>query len=490
MRFLFAYGVLFLIAFSAFPQAENSSFNLTGRAGAATAFAKDYQAIGINPANLGFLSEYQGKKVTIGLLEGGLSFYSAALSTNQLSASLQDAGSTNFTYQQKQDAANAFANKPISFNIDYMLVGASVQFDKIGGFAFNVRDKLQIYANFGQETANLLFMGGSSSYFNTLTYQTPNFPSVTIPNNPPSNGYSPDSLNNIKSGSSSRGKTLSSELDGTKINASWTREFNFSYGKRLYKLDAFEIFGGVGVRYILGYAAVDFNAQNNSFGNSFSSFSPGTGVTLGNSSSPISGGLLTPSGSGYSVDLGTTFKYYGLTAGFSLINLGSMTWFGNMNQPKDTVLQTLNGVGLQNYNLLNQANEFTSDQGPIKWRQSQSITIATPGLFRAGLNYNFKNRLNIGADIIMPLNKVVGSIQSNQYAAGLDFFVLKWLRLSTGFSTGGNTTGKYNVPFGILFVVGMNGLYEFGFATRDITSFISPSSPNLSITSGFLRFRF
>ena len=44
--------VLVLSSFNVFGQIENSSFTATGR-GAATTFVTDYQALGINPANLG-----------------------------------------------------------------------------------------------------------------------------------------------------------------------------------------------------------------------------------------------------------------------------------------------------------------------------------------------------------------------------------------------------------------------------------------------------
>ncbi|MBY0427088.1 MAG: hypothetical protein K2Q22_15745 [Cytophagales bacterium] len=498
MRFLIAFAWIVFVALPAFPQAENSSFNLTGRAGAATAFAKDYQSIGINPANLGFLSEYEGKKVTFGLGEGGMSFYSSALNTSQLTGSLLDFGATKFTYKEKQEAAKLFANKPISFNIDYMLVGVSVQIDKIGGFAFNVRDKLQIYASFSERAADLLFMGRASTQnFDVLSYSSLNTYqlNVTFPNRPPSNGYSNDTLNRIVSGTSTAPGTISQALNGSKINAQWTREFNLAYGNRILKLDAFEIYGGVGLRYILGYASVNLEAKNNTFIDSYASFSPGMDIKIGKAGeanpSAISGGFFTPSGQGFGADLGLTLKYEGLTVGASLVNIGSMTWNGNVYLPKDTILKSMSGIGIQNYNLLNQTDQFTSDQeGSIKWRGSSSKTLALPSIFRAGVNYRLKNILDVGADVILPLNKVTGSLASVQYNFGADIKVTKWFRVSTGFSTGGNTIGKYNVPLGILFVVGMNGFYEFGFATRDITTFILQNNPNVSLTSGFLRFRF
>jgi len=495
MRFLIAFGFVVSVIFPVFPQAENSAFNLTGRAGAVTAYAKDYQTIGINPANLGFLTEYEGKKVTFGLGEGGISFYSSALSTNQLIGTLLVLGTNDFDYKQKQEASRLFANKPISFNMDYMLMAASVQIDKVGGFAFSIRDKLQIYAVFGEKASDLMFMGRASTQnFDLLSYpnQFINLPDVTFPNRPPSNGYSLDTLNKIRSGISTTSGTIAQAMDGSKVNAQWTREFNLAYGNKILKVDAFEIFGGVGFRYILGYAAVDLEAKNGKFNDSYSSFSPGLDIKIGDGSAnatSTTGTIFTPSGQGFGLDLGLSFKYYGLTAGFSVVNLGSMTWNGNMYKPADGSLSSLTGIGLKNYNLLTQTDQFTSDQGPVKWRPAEARTVSSPGHFRAGLNYNFNDLVNIGADVIVPINKSAGSLQSNLYAAGLDVRVAKWLRLSTGFSTGGNAVGKYNVPFGILFVVGMNGFYEFGISTRDITTFIVQQGPNLSYTAGFLRFR-
>src|SRR5690606_38746471 len=59
-------------------QSELSVFTTTGRA-ASTTFVTDYQAIGINPANLGWTWRHAGKHVAFGLAEGSYSVYSNAL---------------------------------------------------------------------------------------------------------------------------------------------------------------------------------------------------------------------------------------------------------------------------------------------------------------------------------------------------------------------------------------------------------------------------
>jgi len=70
-----------------FPQMENSAFTETGR-GASFAFVTDYQALGVNPANLGFGNRYD-KQFTLGLGQFGLSFYSEAF-TRDLMYALRD----------------------------------------------------------------------------------------------------------------------------------------------------------------------------------------------------------------------------------------------------------------------------------------------------------------------------------------------------------------------------------------------------------------
>ena len=64
-------------------QLEQSSFGATGRGGTATSFVTDYQALGINPANLGFQTDFA---FSLGLAEIGYGFYSEALAKDDVRA--------------------------------------------------------------------------------------------------------------------------------------------------------------------------------------------------------------------------------------------------------------------------------------------------------------------------------------------------------------------------------------------------------------------
>ena len=72
-RFLLLTAGLLALPAAAWAQTELSNFTATGRGGVATTFATDYQAIGINPANLGRRGGAIGWPLRIGEVGAGVS---------------------------------------------------------------------------------------------------------------------------------------------------------------------------------------------------------------------------------------------------------------------------------------------------------------------------------------------------------------------------------------------------------------------------------
>ena len=72
------------MTFFSLSQGEGSVFTSTGR-GVSTTFATDYQALGINPANLGWDKEFKGKTIAFGFLETGFSFDSKIINNPAVS---------------------------------------------------------------------------------------------------------------------------------------------------------------------------------------------------------------------------------------------------------------------------------------------------------------------------------------------------------------------------------------------------------------------
>ena len=125
-------------------QHEMSSFTSTGRGGATT-FATDYQAIGINPANLGWPSKHEGLNYALGLSEFSYSLHSQVLSKQELrdafSSTIKRDTSNKFTYNQKIQAAQEFANSGMAMDLDLGSFGLAFNNEKFGGIGFRINCK-------------------------------------------------------------------------------------------------------------------------------------------------------------------------------------------------------------------------------------------------------------------------------------------------------------------------------------------------------------
>src|SRR5688572_4134510 len=90
-------------------QTEGSAFTITGH-GVATPFARDYQCLGINPANLDIAPQYEGKRVTIGLAEIGASLYSEVLTKPELRQNFFSEEIKDMSQDEQRQYAIEFAN--------------------------------------------------------------------------------------------------------------------------------------------------------------------------------------------------------------------------------------------------------------------------------------------------------------------------------------------------------------------------------------------
>ena len=135
----------------------------------------------------------------------------------------------------------------------------------------------------------------------------------------------------------------------------------------------------------------------------------------------------------------------------------------------------------------------------VFWKEGKSFTAKLPTTFRLGASIALlEKRLEVGTDIIVPLNKSAGNINTAMFAVGGDFYLKRWIKLSSGASIGGNyanTIDGYSthvcVPLGFTLIAGENGGWEFSMSTRDIVSLIDAGgkSPLYSAGIGMFRFR-
>lgn len=485
-----------------FAQTEYSSFTSTGRGGA-TSFVTDYQACGINPANLGWGTKFQDKNFALGFNEATYSIHTTALQKDEFRKSIMEVvkdKEQNFTMQQKQDAAKSFTDAPLALNLDFGVFGFAYMDDKFGGIAFRVNDRIQWYSKLGSNASNLLFLGKyDNSTFDSLQVLLSNGDTSMIANN--ASAYANMDPDSILAGISSVPKLMSKILKDSEISLAWTREWNISYGRKLFGDSTFAMYAGVGFKYIQGLGILSITSDGQNL-EAFSSLSPlfnnaldfdydqiaqqATNVV----SQPDKKGFAIPKpvGSGFGLDFGFNFVVKNkFKFAASLINMGSVTWDGNVYTVEDTALVSTTSIGANNYNFFTEISDMLEEGGYLKLVGTKSKTVKLPSMLRAGASLKVGKKVELGVDAIMPFNEVSGSYEKAVIGFGGDVAPAKWIKLSAGFVTGGNY--GFQIPVGLTLIGGM-GSYEFGIASRDAINFFTQNGPTLSLSTGFMRFRF
>lgn len=480
---------LIVISKPVFSQAEYSSFTSTGRGGATT-FATDYQAVGINPANLGWTWDFEEKKVAWGLAESSYSLHSEALTKQQLrdmvSSTIKGNGS-DFTRAEKIQAARDFTETGFSFNADLGSFGIAFTGKKLGGIGFRVNDRFQWNSTFGKTAADILFLGYNADYFDSLTVFNSMGDTSVVAN---SEDWDSDSLT-IANGFANTPKLLSEIMNGSQMKMSWMREWNLSYGRKLFEVDStFALYAGVGIKYFQGLAYLDIRSENNQL-DAFSAMSPLFNIDYGTAAdlnpSTVNGSGMKPVGHGFGFDLGVNAVLFNkLKIGVAVTNIGSMTWDGNVYTVKDTLLYDTQNAGLDNYNIFTQMGDILGENGLFKYDGLQSKTVKLPTALRLGASMKIGKILELGTDIIVPMNDEAANFNKAIIGFGGDIKPIKWLKLQAGFMSGGNY--DFQIPVGIT-LIAKNGTYEAGIASRDAITFFSQNGPTLSMSMGFIRWR-
>ncbi|MBD2724200.1 DUF5723 family protein [Hymenobacter armeniacus] len=468
-HFLLALGLA--LPGTAVAQTELGNFSAVGRGGVINTFAQGYQAIGINPANLG-RSGAPLVSFTIG--EFGAGAASRTL-TKDIFKNIITSDSQPLTPGQRTELVNALSGPDVlNLNLDGTTLGLAVSLPNgLGGIAISNRLRNSLHLGLNPNAADILVNGQNAAIVKQY-YPTPNTGSTPTPTNP-------------------NAPLVSTVLDGTSIQLASTSEYSLSYGVEVLSKDALHISVGAGYRYIQGLGIVDVRAESGSL-YAFTALSPVFDIDYGalsanpNFNSVRESGLFKSVGSGNGFDLGVAVEAgKGLRFGASVTDLGNMTWTGNVVTANDQRLQQLQSQGATTYDIFSSlADQFDTDKQTLfTYEAAKERKAALPGKFRFGAGMRVSNLLEVGLDVTTPLNKVAGNLTSPFVGVGVDFKPVSGVRLSSGVS-GGAGYGT-NLPLGITFVT---SVWEAGFSTRDVLGLYSDKSPYYSVATGILRFRF
>ena len=450
-------------------QNELSNFSATGRGGVINTFASDYQAVGINPANLGRNPNF---RVAFTIGEVGAGIGSQSLSKTTFKHILYD-GSKSIGPAEKATLVDQFSgNNVLNVNIDTNLFGLAVTLPNgLGGIAFSSRQRVAGHLALNRNAADIIINGQNAAVVRQF-YPTPNTSGAPTPTNP-------------------NAPLISTVLDGTSIQVAVTNEFNVAYGVQVLDITGFKLSAGAGYRYIQGIGIADIRATSGNL-TAYTSLSPIFNVNYGSlAASPTfnyeSGTGLNPVGSGNGFDLGLAAEVGKIVRlGASVTDLGTMTWTGNVLEASDQKLQQTSSTGVQTYNVFDEiVKQFDTDkQNLFTYTTAKERKADLPAKLRLGGGVRISKFFEAGLDVTMPLNKVAGNLTTTFLGVGVDYRPLSWLKLSSGF-TGGAGYGK-SLPLGLTFVT---PIWEAGISTRDMVGLFDESSPYSSVAFGLLRFK-
>ena len=454
---------------TAFAQNELSNFSATGRGGVVNTFATDYQAVGINPANLGRRTNF---RVAFTIGEVGAGIGSQSFSKTTFKHILYD-GSQRIGAAEKATLVNQLSgDNVLNLNIDTNLFGLAITLPNgLGGLAFSSRQRVGGHLALNRNAADILINGQNAAVVKQY-YPVPNTSGTPTP-------------------TAANAPLISTVLDGTSIQVAVTNEFNVAYGIQVYQNEALKLSLGAGYRYIQGIGIADIRVSGGSL-TAYTAFSPvfniNYGVLANNPNFNYeSGSGLKPVGHGNGFDAGVSAEIGKIfRLGASVTDMGSMTWTANVLEASDQKLQQTASTGVTTYDVLTEiSKQFDTDkQNLFTYTTAKERTAALPAKLRLGGGIRINKFFEAGLDLTAPLNKVAGNLTTTFVGLGVDYKPLSWLKLSSGFTSGAGY-GK-SLPLGLTFV---SPVWEAGISTRDVTGLFSEDSPYSSVAFGVLRFK-
>ena len=502
MKTIYSTIALFLTINLLFSQTQGISYTAVGK-GVATTFVNDYQCLGINSSALGWGPQFSNKPITVGSTEFGVSIYSDSMNVEKLrtlfgavrsQALGKDVDASTWS-QQKQFAAD-YLNSGVSISANLNWGGFAYQNKRFGGIAINVNENYQWFSRMNSTLTDILFKGKLSNYFDSLSIQDANGDIQVISN---TGNISQDTLNMVIQGNISVPLNLSEILSGSQIRLQWNRNYNIGYGRKIFGKDSlFELFAGIGGRYIQSMAMFDMESDGSPGGfRVYSSLSPNfnigydSSVTSLNPSNFTEKGSFLPSavGSGYGIDLSLSAIIFGrLKIAAAVNNIGQVTYKRNVYRVQDTLVGSLEINGLNEYNITKAVNKFIQQGGLFTLEGKEEHVVVNASNFRFGASCELGKVASLGVDFVAPFNnEIPGSMANAVFSIGGEVRPLKWLSLSAGYFGGG--IYRNNVPVGINFCL-REGTYEFGVSSYDALSFFLKSSNSISAAFGFARVHF
>lgn len=461
LRYTILLLILILVQKYSYAQIDLGMPAIAGKGGAASSYVNDYNALGINPSNLGW-GWNENHFVAISLANFDFKAQSKAFERQKLRQAFTNT-KEEFTETQKAYFSEVFTTKDgLNMQMNITWFAASAQIPKIGGIALNLRDRATGHISANNAFADIAFKGSNSDIFADTAF-----------------------LN----------KNMSELFNGTALNYLHYREFNIGYGRKILTIgnkdgNHFSIYGGIGFKYLWGMSIIDIEMYQDNFlartSIEKSSFDVNNGA-ISNFTIKGAPSIFNSAGSGHAFDFGASIIFNKrIKFAASFVDMGSITWNKNILEAQDQPLMPLDSTqtGLNSFEIRQQADYLFDTEGLLNFEAGNSFKTTFPSKVRLGAGIKFSQNIETGADLVIPANNMNGNLDNAYLAIGGEIKIFDDFIINTGVS--GNSNYGYSIPVGIK--LPKFGIFEIYLATNDIlTYFNSNKNPFISFTFGLIK---
>lgn len=432
------------------------------------ALSRDYQCIGINPANLGiYPTDYEVPIVTLGLLDASGMFYSDALTRSDILPSLFRG--KQLTEADRRDLAQKFATNGHLMSATLMPAGLCVQFPRFMALAFSWQERLTGDVVLSEPFADLLFNGLESTYIDTIMTdiggQLAGLPDTSL------NFY---------------------ELfNGSHIHYSWLRDYALAGGFALFTGPVISLYAGGAVKFIQSNAYVDVNITEDTI-TGFAAFSSLFNINYANLTDPNVqlGGRFAPVGRGLGIDAGLTLKVgRSLLLSGAVTDIGKITYNGNLVSVNQTLSDSLlYYLGLNYATVFSDFKNIFNAPGLFQYLPAETVQTGLPTTLRLGLGWYMSDDVRLGLSMMQPVSATLGYWSAPRFSGVLDMLVIPQLKLSAGLQFDGRQV--LAIPAGVAFSLTPRSIWQISLGTGDLISVVRQNRPTLSARLALLRFHF
>jgi hypothetical protein len=411
---------------------DRSNPRAMGMARTVNATARQFDAVGINPALLG-VPPRQLMSVGIARVGVGISadFLSYDVYNDYFTGTLDGNGDVVPTYLTPADKERILSGFPgdigtVMADGEGGLIGASLYIEGLGGLGFSATEHFGGKAMVPRDYARFML-------------------------------YGLDSL----------GSTY--DLDGAGLGGWWWREYNVSFGTRIPVRGGSlrRLYAGIGLKLVHGFGVAETVTSTGLLANEKTGMNQyvalveldyrvrRAGTTFFSDEQADFNFFPEPAGTGFGLDLGMAADWNGVLVTMSVTDIGSIDWTGNLSES----FATYSGK------ITDPFSEATQDsiRDALKGETGPGTPFSTtlPTKLRIGFAFlsdsvrvlsALPKRLLLAFDYTQGFTSTLNNTTSPRFSLGIEYRPISFLPLRTGISVGGGTNVRWAAGFGLDFI--------------------------------------